>query len=216
MSRLRVLLVDDHPIVRGGLRTLISGQSDMDVVGEAPDGATAIRAVAELAPDLVVMDVSMPGLGGAETTERIKQSSPGARVVALTAHEDRGYVQLLLKAGASGYVLKRSAAEDLVRALRAVAIGGVYLDPAIAGQVVPAMVGRASRELGAGVELSEREAAVLRLVAQGQAIKEIAASLEVGTRTVETYKTRAMEKLDLKSRADIVRYAVQRGWLKSG
>jgi DNA-binding NarL/FixJ family response regulator len=216
MGKLRVVLADDHPIVRGGLRTLIEGQPDMEVVGEASDGLAAVRVVAELTPDLVVMDVSMPALGGAEATERIKQANPGVRVVALTSYEDKGYAQLLLAAGASGYVLKRSAAEELVRALRAVAAGGVYLDPTTAGQLMPGLVGRASRELGAGVELSDREAEVLRLVARGYAIKEIAAGLDVSVRTVETYKARATEKLGLKSRADIVRYAAQRGWLEGG
>jgi DNA-binding NarL/FixJ family response regulator len=213
---LQVFLVDDHPIVRSGLKALVDAQPDMTVVGDAGDGLTAVHAVGELVPDVVVMDVSLPGLGGAEATEQIRRASPAVKVLALTAHEDRGYVQLLLKAGASGYVLKRAAADDLVRAIRAVAAGGIYLDPAVAGHVV-AGISRTGEtgKLVAGGELSEREAEVLRLIAQGHAIKEIAAALDVSGRTVETYKERAMEKLELKSRAEIVRYALRRGWLKN-
>jgi DNA-binding NarL/FixJ family response regulator len=175
-----------------------------------------VHAVMQLAPDVVVMDVSLPGLGGAEATEQIRRASPEVKVLALTAHEDRGYVQLLLKAGASGYVLKRAAADDLVRAIRAVAAGGIYLDPAVAGHVVSGLArGGDAGKLVAGGELSEREAEVLRLIAQGHAIKEIAGALDVSGRTVETYKERAMEKLELKSRSEIVRYALRRGWLKN-
>jgi DNA-binding NarL/FixJ family response regulator len=216
MKDLRVFLVDDHPIVRSGLKALVEAQPDMTVVGEAGDGQSAVHAVAELIPEVVVMDVSLPGLGGAEATEQMRRGSPGVKVLALTAHEDRGYVQLLLKAGASGYVLKRAAAEDLVRAIRAVAGGGIYLDPAVAGHVVSGLArGSEPGKIVAGGELSEREAEVLRLIAQGHAIKEIAATLDVSGRTVETYKERAMEKLELKSRAEIVRYALRRGWLKN-
>ena len=216
MKNLRVFLVDDHPIVRSGLKALVDAQADMLVVGETGDGLTAIQAVTELKPDVVVMDVSLPGIGGAEVTEQVRRASPTLKVLALTAYEDRGYVQLLLKAGASGYVLKRAAADDLVRAIRAVAAGGIYLDPSVAGHVVSGLARRGEpRRPVAGGELSERESEVLRLIAQGHAIKEIAATLDVSARTVETYKERAMEKLELKSRAEIVRYALRRGWLKN-
>lgn len=216
VNNLRVFLVDDHPIVRDGLKALVEAQSDMVVVGEAGDGLVAVQSVAEVSPDVVVMDVSLPGLGGAEATEQIRRTSPLVKVLALTAHEDRGYVQLLIKAGASGYVLKRAAADDLVRAIRAVAGGGLYLDPSVAGHVVsgPTRAGDFGKGV-AGGELSERESEVLRLIAQGHAIKEIAANLNVSARTVETYKERAMEKLELKSRAEIVRYALRRGWLEN-
>ena len=159
----------------------------------------------------------MPDLGGAEATARICKECPTVRVLALTAHEDRGYLQLLLKAGASGYVLKRAAADDLVRAIQAVADGETYIDPAVAGQLVSTV----TRDLAAGAskagaDLSERESEVLRLIAQGHAIKAIATRLDVGIRTVETYKARGMEKLGLRTRADLVRYAVQRSWLEDG
>ena len=216
MTPLRVFLADDHPIVRGGLRALLDAEPDIEVVGEAVDGETAVRAVGLLRPDVVVMDVSMPGMGGAAATERIRRDCPGVRVVALTAHEDRAYLQLLLKAGASGYVLKRAAAADLTRAVRRVAAGETYIDPAVAGQLVAAAAGRPPAAGPAVADLSEREEEVLRRLSVGEGVKQVAAALEVGVRTVETYKARGMEKLGLKSRVDLVRYAVQRGWLTGG
>lgn len=210
MTKLRVFLADDHPVVRNGLRGLIAAEPDMAVVGEAFDGAAAVREVVELRPDVVVMDVSMPGLGGAEATARIRQDCPGVKVLALTAHEDRGYLKQLLAAGATGYVLKRAAAADLVRAVRVVAAGETYLDPAVAAQVVAELTGPVA---GSGAELSEREAEVLRRVTRGELLKQIAAALGIESRTVETYKARAMEKLGLQTRVDVVRYAADRGWL---
>jgi DNA-binding NarL/FixJ family response regulator len=213
LGMIRVFLVDDHEIVRGGLKALVDAQEDMSVVGEAANGLVGVQGVLELVPDIVVMDLSMPVLGGIEATERIKAISPKVKVLALTAREERGYIELLMAAGASGYVLKRSAAEDLVRAIRAIVAGGVYLDPAMAATALAPL--RQSSELAAGSRLSEREAEVLRLIAEGHAVKDIAAKLAISTRTLETYRSRAMEKLSLKTRADIVRYALQRGWLKS-
>ena len=217
MTKLRVVLADDHPIVRGGLKGLIDAQADMEVVGEAVDGAAAVAAARDLRPDVVVMDVSMPGVGGAEATGRVRTEAPDVRVLALTAHEDRGYLQLLLKSGAAGYVLKRAAAADLVRAIRAVAAGETYIDPGVAGQLVPPPTRAPVTALPpAAADLSDREEEVMRLVARGHPIKQIAAALDVGVRTVETYKARGMEKLGLRSRADIVRYAAQCGWLSGG
>lgn len=212
---LRVLLVDDHPLVRGGLKALLESQSDMSVVGEAEDGYSAISEAERLEPDVVVMDVSLPKLGGAEATQQIKKKRPEVKVLVLTALEERAYLPILLDAGASGYVLKRAAASDLPRAIHAIAEGGLYLDPSMAAQVLPNAPRRArSGEFVTGFELSEREAEVLRLIAQGHGSKEIATKLAVSARTIETYKTRAMEKLKLKNRADIVRYAMHRGWLQ--
>lgn len=211
MSKLKVLLADDHPVVRSGLKGLIDAQDDMRVIGEVIDGSAAVQAAHDLRPDVVVMDVSMPGVGGVEATERIRRDVPSVRVLALTAHEDRGYLQLLLKAGASGYVLKRAAADDLVRAVRTVAAGGTYVDPSVAGQLV-GNTGSVGGTEHAG-ELSERESEVLRLIAQGHAVKQIASRLDVSVRTVETYKARGMEKLGLATRAELVRFAVRQGWL---
>lgn len=215
VEKLRILLCDDHPIVRAGLVALLNLQDDMTVVGEASDGEAAIAAAASLKPDVVVLDISMPKMGGAEAAVQIKKVAPDVSVLALTAHEDQSSVQMLLRAGASGYLLKRSAAEDLVRAIHAVARGGTYVDPAMAEDLVSNLRGaRSNRENGAKVALSEREAEVLRYIAEGHAMKEIASRLNLSTRTLETYKARAMEKLGVEGRAEIVRYALQRGWLR--
>ncbi len=210
MSKLRVFIADDHPVLRCGLRGLVAGEPDMEVVGEAADGRAAARLVAELRPDVVVMDVSMPGGGGAEASAAIRDRCPGVRVVALTAHEDRAYLQQMLAAGATGYVLKRSAAADLVGAIRHAAAGNTYLDPAIAGRLV---TGLGPAGWGDQPELSDREGEVLKGIARGFSNKQIAARLKISVKTVETYKARAMEKLGARSRVDVVRYAAGRGWL---
>jgi DNA-binding NarL/FixJ family response regulator len=215
MSELRIFLADDHAVVRAGLKTLVNAAPGMAVCGEAGDGLSACQQVEQLLPDVAVMDVSMPQLNGAEATERLRLACPQVKVLALTVHEDRGYLHRLLQAGAAGYVLKRAAAEELIHAIRTVAAGGVYLDPAVAGKVVGSFVrqrtGKGSPE---GVELSDREADVVRLTAAGYSNKEIAGRLDLSVKTVETYKTRSLEKLGLRSRADLVRYALQRGWLR--
>ena len=215
MSKLRIFLADDHAVVREGLKSLVNSQPDMEVVGEAGDGHAALRGVRELRPDVLVLDITMPELNGLDVTERLKQACPRVRVLALTVHEDTSYLRQLLQAGASGYVLKRGAAEELILAVRTVAAGGVYLDPSLAGRVVSGYLGgQFGLPSSPRGDLSEREAEVLRRIALGYSNKEIAAQLGVGVRSVETYKTRLMEKLDLRSRADIVRYALHQGWLQ--
>ena len=216
MAKLRVFLADDHAVVREGLKALVNAQPTMAVVGEAADGPSACAQVALLAPDVVVMDVSMPGLSGAQATARLRLECPAVRVLALTVHEDRGYLRQLLAAGAAGYVLKRAAPEELIRAIRAVAAGGVYLDPSMAGKVLGGFVRQATTDGAAGAELSEREAEVARQTAAGHSNQEVAARLDLSVKTVETYRARAMEKLGLRGRADLVRYAVQQGWLQGG
>ncbi len=213
-AKWRILLADDHAVVREGLKALIDAQLDLEVVGEAGHGAAAIEKAGELRPDVIVIDFTMPGLNGAETTERLKQTCPEARILALTVHEDRGYFRRFFEAGATGYVLKLAPAEELFHAIRVVAAGGVYLDPALAGKVIGRFVRKeAIRQTLQDDLLSDRETEVVQWIARGFSNKEIAARLSINAKTVETYKARSLEKLGLKSRADLVRYALQRGWL---
>jgi DNA-binding NarL/FixJ family response regulator len=208
-------LADDHTLIREGLKSLVNRQHDMEVIGESDNGRAAWLKVKELQPDVVVMDLTMPELSGAQATERLRQDCARAKVLALTVHEDKGYLRQLLKAGACGYVLKRAAAEELIHAIRMVAAGGIYIDPMLAGK----MVGSYIRPQSVSPELlhrdlSDREVEVLRLIAQGFSNKEIAAQLAISIRTVETYKVRLMEKLEFRNRSEIVRYALQQGWLQ--
>jgi len=215
MDKLRIFLADDHVVVRAGLKTLVDAQSDMMVVGEASDGQSALEQMRDCAADVVIMDISMPQLNGSSATAQLQEQCPDIKVLALSVHEDTGYLRKLLEAGASGYVLKRSAADTLIQAIRMVAAGDVYLDPAIAGKVVGSLLGKSLVVRDpAAAELSERETDVVKLIAQGYSNKEIATLLNLSVKTVETYKTRAMEKIGLDSRVAIVRYALQRGWLQ--
>ena len=214
MKRIRVLLADDHKVVRDGLRLLIDGQRDMRVVGEAGDGKEALEKARELKPDVVVMDLSMPELNGLQATERLKAERSQVKVLALTVHEDASYLLQLCKAGAAGYVLKRSAGDDLIRAIRAVAAGGLHFDPALASKALAGRVGDApgTGGLPAG-DLSEREKEVLILLAWGYSNKEIAGDLRLSIKTVETYRVRIGGKLGLRSRTEMVQYALRQGWL---
>jgi DNA-binding NarL/FixJ family response regulator len=211
---IEIVLADDHAVVREGLKSLLNAQSDMRVVGEAADGATALTVARELAPDVVITDLSMPGLTGAELAEQLHGSFPQLKLLALTVHEERVYLTQLLRAGVSGYVLKRAAASDLVNAVRIVAAGGTYIDPALAGTVVNGFLDSTSTALDGGQGLSDREREVVVRIARGFSNKEIAAQLELSVKTVETYKARVAEKLGLHSRVDIVRYAARQGWLR--
>ncbi|SEP48025.1 two component transcriptional regulator, LuxR family [Methylobacterium sp. ap11] len=214
MDRIRVVLADDHPVVLAGIRALLKADPEIDLVGEATDGGEALPMIRAVAPDIAVVDVSMPGLNGLELTERVTGECPGTRVLVLTVHEDAAYVQPLIRAGARGYLLKRSAADDLLRAVRAVASGGVYLDPSIAGHALAEPSGADGRPgTTEGREpLSPRETETLRLIAQGFSNKEIARRIDVSVKSVETYKARAAEKLGLKTRAEIIRYGATHGW----
>ena len=210
--RIRVALADDHPLVLAGIKALLQGAAEIDLVGEASSGTQALAVIRAELPDVAVLDISMPGMSGLDLARRLANDCPTVKVIMLTVHEDRAYVQPLLHAGARGYLLKRSAAEELLRAVRAVADGGVYLDPAVAGKVLgEAQSGSAQPDKDG--ELSPREADVLRYTAQGFSNKEIAGRLDVSVKTVETYKARAAEKLGIRTRADIVRYGASKGWL---
>jgi two-component system response regulator NreC len=207
--------VEDHEIVRQGVRVMVNAQPDMEVVGEAGSGRPALTLAQELRPDIVVMDISMPDMNGLQATEKLKRCCPEIKIITLTRHTDLGFLQKLLSAGASGYVLKQSASVELLRAIRAVAAGGHHLDPAIAGKVLGGFTRTRGNIGSAGLPgISDREAEVLRLVALGYSNKEIAARLEISVKTVEVHKANAMRKLDMRSRIDIVRYAVVQGWLE--
>ncbi len=214
MTTLRVLLADDHETVREGLRLIIGAQSDMEVVGEVGNGRAAIDEAGRLRPDVVVMDVSMPGLNGLKATQRLKQCCPEVKVLALTRHKDDGYLQQLLRAGASGYVLKQSPSVELLHAIRAIASGGKYLDPAVAGTVMGAYSSQPSFGINPKATLSGREEEILRLIAWGYSNKEIGERLALSIKTVEVHKANAMKKLGMRSRIDIVRYSVLQGWLE--
>jgi DNA-binding NarL/FixJ family response regulator len=213
MTKLRIVLADDHVVVRAGLKALINGQPDMIVIGESSDGTEVLAQVEQTQPDVVVMDLSMPRLSGAEATRQLHVRYPQIRVLMLSVHEDATYLRRVLEAGATGYVLKRAAAESLIAAIRQVAAGQVYLDPALGATLVHSMVGGEVRAVGEPANLSERETLVLRLIAYGYSNKEIARQLHLSVKTVETYKARALEKLGISSRVEIVRYAATRGWL---
>lgn len=210
-KKLRVFLADDHTMIRAGLKSLIETDLAMTVVGEAADGEDAVARVLTLKPDVLVLDISMPKLNGVGVASRLRQECPGLKILALSVHEDRGYLRELLEAGVSGYALKRSAADELQRAIRVVARGELYVDPGITREMVNTFLQPKQGDTPAH-GLSEREAKVIRLVAEGHSTKEISARLDISVKTVETYKSRSMEKLGLKSRVDIVAYAKQAGW----
>jgi len=217
VRQLRIVLADDHVTVRHGLKLLIDAQADMTVVAEAGDGAAAIRRVDEFAPDVVVMDISMPGINGLNATRTLKESHPTTRVVALTRYSDDAYLQELLRAGVAGYVLKQSASIELLQAIRAAAAGGQYLDSAVTARVTVGFLSRdGKRARQARPSLTERETEVLRLIARGYSNKEIASQLELSVKTVEVHKANGMRKLSLRGRIDIVRFAILQGWMQDG
>ena len=212
-TALRVLVADDHPVVLAGIRALLDRNPGIEIIGEAHDGRTALQMAIELQPSILVLDFSMPDLNGVEVTKRLLAERPHSKVIVLTVHEDRSYLRKLIEVGAVGYVLKRSAADDLLRAIQAVAAGGVYLDPSIAGHAIDRTPNRLKEATNGRAELSEREVEVLRLTAVGHSNKAIANILRISVKSVETYKARAMDKLGFRSRVELVGYAVEKGWL---
>jgi DNA-binding NarL/FixJ family response regulator len=211
---LRILLADDHATVRQGLKLLIDRQPDMSVVGEAGDGHSAVQQAKALNPDVVVMDISMPGMNGMIATRMLKRIQPRVMIVALTRHDEQAYLEGLLRAGASGFVLKQSAPTEFIQAIRAVAAGGMYLDPAMTSHVAGGLLAEhAQFSTGGRAAISERESEVLRLIAAGHSNKEVATQLKISVKTVEVHKANAMRKLGLSGRVDIVRYGVLQGWL---
>jgi len=216
MDKLKILLAEDHETVREGIKLIIESQNDMEVVGEAGDGREAIRLAEELKPDIVLMDVSMPGLNGLLATAKLKRTMPDIKILTLTRHTDEAYLQELLQAGISGYVLKQSASAELLRAIRAVASGGKYLDPAITGKVFDGYTEKLGKLRGEtlGASLSGRESETLRLIALGYSNKEIAEQFDISVKTIEAHNANAQQKLHLKSRKDIISYAILQGWMQ--
>ena len=219
MGNIRVLIADDHAVLRAGLRMLITAQPDMEVVGEAADGDEAVRKTLETRPDVAIVDITMPGSGGINAIERIRGASPATRVLVLTMHDVPAYLRSALAAGASGYVVKRAADAELLSAIRGVHRGRTVLDPTLAVMVVRRALGKKQpgEPLGGrGNVLSPREREVLDLVAQGYTNQQMADRLGLSVKTVETYRSRLVEKLGLQSRADLVRYAIDSGLFRSG
>ena len=204
-AKIRVLIAEDHAIVRHGLKLLIDSEPDMEVVAEASDGRSAVERAMSTKPAVAVLDVTMPEMNGLEATRALQRDLPATAVVALTRHSDQAYVKELVRAGASGYVLKQSASHELVSAIRAAAHGTKYLDPSLPAMVSP----RPARPV-----VTEREAEVLKLMSLGHSNKEIASALDISVKTVEVHKTNSMRKLGLQGRADLVQYAMLQGWLR--
>lgn len=216
MTSIRVLLVDDHAVVRAGLHMLLSADPEIEIIGEAENGSQALRLAGELAPDVVLMDISMPDMNGIEATRRIKELAPNVAVLALTMHEDDQYFFEMLAAGASGYVPKRAAPNDLLSAIHAVKNGGVFLFPSVARVLVSDYLQRAEQAGDAGRPfdvLTDREHEVLSLIAQGLSNQEIADRLGISVKTVNRHRENIMAKLNLHGRVELVRYALEKGLL---
>ena len=209
---IRVLLADDHAIIRQGLRMLLEKQPDIEVVAEAEDGRNAFELAREMAPSVVVMDITMPNLNGVEATRQITNEFPEVRVIALSIHSNKRFVSDMLRAGARGYILKECLFDELVQAIRVVATDGSYLSPRIAGVIVEDYVGRLSTaDDSLSAILTSREREVLQLVAEGKSTKQIASELYVSPKTVEAHRRQIMEKLDIHSIAELTKYAVREG-----
>jgi DNA-binding NarL/FixJ family response regulator len=208
-DRARIILADDHPFILFALRQLVMAEADFELIGEATTGLEALSLVRSATPDVAVIDVGMPKMNGIILARKIREERPSVKVLILTAYEDEAHLKQALAAGASGFVVKRSATTTLIPAIRAAITGGTFVDPLVAGRLKGSAQGAT---IGAD-ELSPREREVLKLTALGYATKEIADLMAIGGKSVETYRTRASEKLGLKSRAEIVRFALAEGWL---
>ncbi|MBI4787854.1 MAG: response regulator transcription factor [Chloroflexi bacterium] len=213
MNKTRIVLADDHAVLRAGLKMLLNAQDDMVVVGEATNGQEALAVVDAQAPDLLILDISMPKTDGLQVLRQAKRAHPNLRVLVLTMHEEEDYLRRALAAGAAGYCPKSAADAELISAIRAVMRGNVYIHPSHAKLLLDQMIPAAGEASRSSAALSEREEAVLKRVALGHTNQKIAAELSVSVKTVESYRARGMEKLRLTSRAALVRYALQAGWM---
>jgi len=214
--KIRIIIADDHGVIRAGLRALLNTENDMQVVAEAADGRDALRLAEQCKPDIVLMDLSMPGIGGIDATRRLKETLPAIRVFILTVHEDEGLLREAIRAGAAGYVVKRAAEAELMNAIRAVYRGDMYIHPAITRALIKDLSPQPATNGQETETLTERENDVLRLLARGYTNKQIGESLGISTRTVEGHRSNLMGKLDLHSRVELVEYAEQHGLLETG
>jgi DNA-binding NarL/FixJ family response regulator len=212
-DKTRIVLADDHPIVLTGLHNLIESEADFTVVGEATSGPEALRVIREVKPDIAIVDISMPGMSGLVLTRRLTEEAPGIKILMLTLHEDRAYLRQALDVGARGYVVKRSAAANLVSAVRAVIAGGTYIDPAVVNRVLDRSPAGNRVSVRETRDLTDRETEVLKLSSLGLTNKEISHRIGVSVKSIETFKSRGLAKLEIQSRADLLRYASQVGWL---
>jgi DNA-binding NarL/FixJ family response regulator len=213
VEKIKILLVENMDLVSAGLAALISKEPDMEVVGQATDGNEVLQRVHELNPNLVIMDINLPGCSGIDATAQLNENRPEVKVLALSAYEDRYYMQKMLREGATGYLPKRAAVSELIQAIRIVAAGSIYIHPSLSRSFISLMGDnpqQAPNETSKR-ELSEREKDVLRLIAWGYSNKEIGAKLKIGIKSVDTYKTRLMEKLGIRNRVEIVQYAKRQG-----
>ena len=214
-NKLRILIAEDHKTVREGVKLLVNAQPDMEVVGEADDGEVALTEAARLQPDIIIMDISMPRLNGLKATKRLRIQSPKIKILTLSRHTDDGYLQQLIAAGANGYVLKQSAPNELINAIRVVARGNAYLDAALTNTVMSGYAKSTVSLRGENQQqLTSRESETLRLIALGYSNKEIGVSLDLSVKTIEAHKANGMRKLGISSRIDIVRYAILQGWMQ--
>lgn len=208
----RILLVDDHKILRDGIRSLVKEYDNIEVVGEAPDGRTAIRLVQELSPDVIIMDISMPGLNGIDATRKILADHPNTKIIALSMHYDKQFISEIFKAGASGYLIKDSAFNELEQAIRIVTEGKTYINPQIASLVVESLVSQpAPVQNKAFSLLTEREREVLQLISEGKSTKQIAGNLNVSAKTIESHRRQVMGKLNIRNIAELTKYAIREG-----
>jgi two-component system response regulator NreC len=215
-QKIKVMIADDHAILRAGLRMLVNAQADMEVVSEASDGEKAVETARETRPDVVLLDLTMPRVGGMKALEKMARDCRRTRVLVLTMHDDPAYLRSALAAGASGYLLKRAVDAELIAAIRAVHRGGIFVDPRLANILVQDVLVKGKTKAGSRRPvniLSDRELQVLALVARGYTSAEIAKQIFVGVKTIETYRSRLAEKLGLRTRRDVIRFAVQMGLL---
>lgn len=215
-NKIRVMIADDHAILRAGLRMLVNAQADMEVVSEAPDGEKAVESARATSPDVALLDLTMPRVGGMKALEKMTRDCQKTRVLVLTMHDDPAYLRSALAAGASGYLLKRAVDSELIAAIRAVHRGGLFVDPRLAGVLVQDVLAKGKATAGSTRPvniLSHRELQVLTLVARGYTSAEIAKQMFVGVKTIETYRSRLAEKLELRTRSDVIRFAVLMGLL---